>query len=135
LYENEGTFGRDLAMTQAELTRIAVRFWPWAAGGLVAALLQGLVVFAWWGNGRSFLSFTGLGCILVPLGVEVVVAIIAIKNLDELHAQTVTNPHSLFGTGLPKDATPPAPPLTRKAWDGGFEPPDSASDSMSKRDH
>lgn len=109
------------------------RFWPWAAGGLVAALLQGVAVFAWRGYGGSFVSLTGLGCALVPLGLEGVVALLAVQYLDHLHAQTVTNPHSLLGQALRKDSgRPPAPPPTREAWKGDFEDMDDVSDKMSK---
>ena len=119
-------------MTQEGKSRFA-RFWPWAAVGLVGALLQGLAVFTWRGYGGSFVSLTGLGCVLVPLGVELVVAVLAIRNVDALHADTVTNPHSLIGKGLRNDsARPPAPPPTREAWKGGFEDMDSASDKMAK---
>ncbi len=101
--------------------------------GLAAAALQGVAVFWFGGYGGSFLSVTGLGCVTIPLGVELVLLVVILKNLDELHSRTVSNPHSLLGQALRSDAkTPPAPPPTREAWKGGFEDMDGASDKMAK---
>ncbi len=110
-------------MTQARKSRIAARLWiPLAGVGAVAvALLQGLGVFAVWGFGGSFLSATGAECVAIPVGIEAVLLVVILKNLDELHARSVSNPHSLLGQALRHDAnTPPAPPPTREAWKGGL---------------
>ncbi len=101
--------------------------------GAVAAVLQGLAVFAWLGKAGSFLSPTGLGCIAAPLVVELVLAVVVLKNMHELHTHAVSNPHSRLGQALRDDAkAPPVPPPTREAWKGGFEDMDHASDKMSK---
>jgi hypothetical protein len=126
-------------MAQVVTNRL-IKLSPWIALGLLAALLQGLIVFAFWGAPTPFLSITGLGCVLIPLGVELVVAVVAFQKLDEIHGQAVANPHSVLGQALRKDpsraaAAPSAPPPTREAWKGGFEPMDSAADSMSRKDH
>ena len=85
------------------------------------------------GYGGSFLSVTGLECVAIPAGVELVLLVVTLKNLDELHSRSVSNPHSLLGQALRNDAgRPPAPPPTREAWKGGFEDMDDASDKMSK---
>ena len=98
------------------------------------SLLQGLVVFAFEGFAGSFLSVTGAECVAVPVGVELVLLVVILKNLDEVHSRTISNPHSVLGQALRNETkTPPAPPPTRDAWNGGFEDMDSASDKMSKR--
>ncbi|MGO9047824.1 MAG: hypothetical protein ACLQFW_13220 [Xanthobacteraceae bacterium] len=122
-------------MTQAQKSRIAPRLWiPLAVVAAVAvALLQGFGVFTFEGFGGSFLSFTGAKCVAIPLGIEAVLLVVILKNLDELHARSVSNPHSPLGQALRNDANaPPAPPPTREAWKGGFEDMDRASDKMSK---
>jgi hypothetical protein len=56
--------------------------------GLVAAVAQGLIVFWWWFGGiGSFLGLAGLKSTLIPLGVEAVVAVVAMKELHEQHAR------------------------------------------------
>lgn len=101
--------------------------------GLAAAVAQGLVVFWWLGKGGSYLSLSGLGCTLAPPGVELVLALVVLKNMHELHTNAVSNPHSLLGQALRRDAnTPPVPPPARDAWKGGFEDMDRASDKMAK---
>ena len=101
--------------------------------GLIAAVAQGLLVFWGLGEAGSYLSLTGLGCTLVPLGIELVLAVVVLKNMHELHTHAVSNPHSALGQALRGDAhAPPGPPPTREAWKGGFEDMDRASDKMSK---
>jgi len=95
----------------------------------VAALFQGWAVFWIADYGGPFASRTGLACVGVPLLVELVVFIVAMRNLDQLHANAVANPHSLLGQSLRRD-TPPAPPPSRAAWDGGWEDPGKATDKM-----
>ncbi len=122
-------------MMQATKRRIAARLWIPLAGvaAVAVALLQGFGVFAVWGFGGSFLSLTGAKCVGIPLVIEAVLLVVILKNLDELHARSVSNPHSLLGQALRHDAnTPPAPPPTREAWKGGFEDMDRASDKMAK---
>ena len=111
--------------------------WLWIAlavvAGLAVAVLQGLAVFAFEGFAGSFLSIAGLKCVAIPAAVELVLAIVILKNFDELHSIKASNPHSLIGQSLRKDAArPPAPPPTREAWKGGFADMDDASDKMSK---
>ena len=119
-------------MTQAGSGR-AIKILPWILLGAVVAVLQGLAVFAFEGFGGSFLSVTGLKCIAIPAGVELVLLVVILKNFDELHSRSVSNPHSLLGQALRNDAgRAPAPPPTREAWKGGFEHMDDASDKMSK---
>jgi hypothetical protein len=61
------------------------------------------------------------------------VFVVVMKNLDELHSRSVSNPHSLLGRALRSEtALPPAPPPTRAAWNGGFEDMDEASGKMAK---
>ncbi len=101
--------------------------------GLVAAVLQGLVVFWMFAKAGSFLSLAGLESTLAPAGVELVLAVVVLKNMHELHTHAVSNPHSVLGQALRHDAnTPPTPPPTREAWKGGFEDMDRASDKMAK---
>ncbi len=122
-------------MMQAIKSRIAPRLWiPLVViAAVVVALLQGLAVFTVWGFGGSFLSLTGAKCVGIPLVVEVVLAVVVLKNMHELHTHAVSNPHSVLGQALRHDAnTPPTPPPTREAWKGGFEDMDRASDKMSK---
>ncbi len=89
-------------MTQARKSRIPARLWIPLAGvaAVAVALLQGLGVFAVWGFAGSFLSATGAECVAVPLGIELVLLVVILKNLDELHARSVSNPHSLLGQAL-----------------------------------
>lgn len=110
-----------------------VKWTVWAALGVAAAALQGLAVFRFREFPGPFLSLTGLECAAVPLIVELVLAVVVIKNLDELHARSVANPHSLLGQALRQDgANPPPPPAARDAWTGGFEDMNDASDKMRK---
>lgn len=66
-------------------------------GGLAAAALQGWIVFLVREFPGPFLSVTGLKCAAIPLGVEAVVAVVAIKTLHEMHLR---NPH-VHGAGRP----------------------------------
>ena len=101
--------------------------------GLAVAVLQGLGVFVFEGFAGSFLSVAGFKCVAIPLGVELALAVVILKNFDELHSIKASNPHSLIGQSLRNDAArAPAPPPTREAWKGGFEDMDDASDKMSK---
>jgi len=111
--------------------------WLWiplaVVAGLAVALLQGFAIFAVEGFYGSFLSITGAKCVAIPLGVELVLLVVILKNFDELHSVKASNPHSLLGQALRNDgAHPPAPPPTREAWKGGFEDMDDASEKMSK---
>jgi hypothetical protein len=123
-------------MTQAGNGRV-VKKWLWipfaVVAGVAVAVLQGLAVFAFEGFDGSFLSVTGAECVAIPAAVELVLLVVILKNFDELHSRSVSNPHSLLGQGLRNDAgRAPAPPPTRDAWKGGFEDMDDASDKMSK---
>lgn len=66
-------------------------------GGLAAAGLQGWIVFLWQELPGPFLSATGFKCTIIPLGIEAVIAIVAIKTLHEMHLR---NPH-VHGAGRP----------------------------------
>ena len=101
--------------------------------GVAFALLQGVAIFAFEGFAGSFLSGTGAECVAVPIGIELVLLVVILKNLDEVHSRAISNPHSVLGQQLRnKTKTPPAPPPTRDAWNGGFTDIDSAGDKMSK---
>jgi hypothetical protein len=122
-------------MTQAVNGR-AFKKWLWiplaGVAGVVVAVLQGLLVFAWQDFPGSFFSMTGFKCIAVPLFVEAVIAVVALKSLDELHLKATANPHSPLSQALRNDGARPSAPPTRDAWKGGFEEMDEASDKMSK---
>jgi hypothetical protein len=111
----------------------AIKICGWIALGLVVVVLQGLAVFWYRGYGGSFWSQTGLECAAIPAIAEIVLLVVVLRNLDELHARSMSNPHSIIGEALRRDAhRSPAPPPTRKAWDGGFEDMDDASSKMGK---
>ncbi len=100
--------------------------------GAAAAVAQGLAVFWYMEPHGLFLGRAGLQCTAIPLLVEVVLLVVTMKNLDQLHASAISNPHSLFGQSLRDDTGKPAasPPPTRSAWDGQFEDPAKAADKM-----
>jgi hypothetical protein len=131
-----GTLKWDEAVAQVgKWLRDNKRLWiPLAVlAGVAVALLQGLAVFAFEGFAGSFLSLTGAECVAGALGVELVLLVVILKSLDDVHSRTVSNPHSLLGQALRNETkTPPAPPPTRDAWNGGFSDIDNASDKMSK---
>jgi len=99
---------------------------------LVAAAIvfQGFVVFSVRGNG-TFASQTGLECTVVPAFIEFVVFVVAAMQYERIHTGAVSNPHSLIGKTLRRDAGhAPEPPKAREAWDGEWEDPRRAAEKM-----
>lgn len=80
-------------MRQGQIGRVLLL----ATSAIGAAVLQGWIVFLWRGLPGPFLSRAGLICIGVPLGIEAVIAIVAVKTLHEMHLR---NPH-VHGAGRP----------------------------------
>lgn len=110
-----------------------VKICGWIALGLAVAMLQGAAVFWYRGYGDSFWSQTGLECVVIPAVAEIVLVVLVFRNLDELYARSISNPHSGIGEALRHNShRPPAPPPARKAWDGAYEDMDDASAKMSK---
>ena len=115
----------------------ALRVAKWGLLGALGALLavgQGLAVFWYMEPSGPFLGRAGVQCTGIPLLVELVLLVVTIKNLDTVHANAISNPHSLIGQSLRPDArqsAAPPPQATRTAWDGSWEDPNHAADKMS----
>jgi hypothetical protein len=103
----------------------------WTVVGTAAAVGQGYAIFLFQNYDGSFVTALGAKCILFPALIEVVIGVITLRNVDQLHANAVANPHSLLGEALRKGSDPPpSPPAARDAWDGQWEAPDRTADKM-----
>ena len=110
----------------------AGKFLLWATLGTGFILGQGYAIFLFQNYSTSFASLSGLKCVVFPLLIEAVISVITLRNVDQLHANAVANPHSLLGNALRKGShPPPSPPAAREAWDGHWEDTDQAADRMS----
>lgn len=108
----------------------------WIALALVLIPAQGYMIFLLRGGGL-FLSQKGLECTMIPAFIEFALLVTSAMAYERIHASAASNPHSVIGSTLRKDAgQPPAapPPPTRAAWDGGWEDPNQVSEKM-KRGH
>jgi hypothetical protein len=110
----------------------ATKFLLWATLGTGFILGQGYLIFLFQSYDTPFASLNGLRCVVVPLLIEAVIGVVTLRNVDQLHANAVANPHSLLGEALRKgNPPPPSPPAAREAWDGHWEDRDQAADRMS----
>lgn len=99
-----------------------MKIFGWIVLLTVAIPLQGVAVFWLRQSGGSFFSQVGLECTLFPAVIELVVAVATAIHYERIHSGAVGNPHSVIGKTLRNDAAqPPAPPPTRKAWDGEWD--------------
>jgi len=96
--------------------RMRVAKWGLLAvlGGL-GAVAQGRAIFWYMEPSGPFLGRAGLQCIGIPLLFELVLLVVFLKNLDQIHAGAVSNPHSLLGQSVRNDsrqsaASPPPSP-------------------------
>ncbi len=109
-----------------------IKWWVLGALGVLWIPIQGYLVFLWFGHGQ-FLSQSGIECTVIPVFVELVVAVTSAMHFDRIHSGAVANPHSPIGQKLLNGSgRPPAPPPTRAAWDGEWEDPVKAGERMRK---
>ena len=76
-----------------------IKWWVLGALGVLWIPIQGYLVFLWFGHGQ-FLSQSGIECTVIPVFVELVVAVTSAMHFDRIHSGAVANPHSPIGQKL-----------------------------------